>query len=92
MLVAAVLINRELIYFVRLWLGQELNALTKKYIIATQSILQAHWFFVNGGVTLRKIYQSIGMSTEMFCRKDRKFGIDGEFLEVFVSRKSGYNE
>jgi len=33
------------------------------------------------------IYRSSGMSTATYCTVDRKLGIDGEFLEVFVSRK-----
>lgn len=33
------------------------------------------------------IYRSSGMSTATYRTVDRKYGIDGEFLEVFVSRK-----
>jgi SAM-dependent methyltransferase len=34
------------------------------------------------------IYAKSGMSTTIYLEKDRKKGIDGEFLEVFISRKS----
>jgi SAM-dependent methyltransferase len=34
------------------------------------------------------IYTSSGMSTIIYREKDRSKGIDGEFLEVFISRKS----
>jgi len=33
------------------------------------------------------IFRSSGMSTSTYRTVDRKYGIDGEFLEVFVSRK-----
>jgi SAM-dependent methyltransferase len=34
------------------------------------------------------IYINSGMSTTIYREKDRSKGIDGEFLEVFISRKS----
>lgn len=33
------------------------------------------------------IYQCSGLTTTIYCIKDRNMGIDGEYLEVFVSRK-----
>ncbi len=35
------------------------------------------------------ISASCGMMTEIFSLKDSRLGIDGEFLEVFLSRKAG---
>jgi hypothetical protein len=34
------------------------------------------------------IYANSGMFTTIYREKDRNKGIDGEFLEVFISRKS----
>ncbi|MDI6896837.1 MAG: class I SAM-dependent methyltransferase [Methanocella conradii] len=40
------------------------------------------------GLDLPKlIFESSGLYTTIFCIRDRSLGIDGEFLEVFVSRK-----
>jgi hypothetical protein len=33
------------------------------------------------------IFAASGMSTIIHLEKDRHFGLDGEFLEVFISRK-----
>jgi len=33
------------------------------------------------------IFSSSGMSTTVYLVKDRKFGLDGEFLDVFISKK-----
>lgn len=35
------------------------------------------------------IYKHGGMSTQVYLEIDRKKGLDGEFLEVFISRKEG---
>ncbi len=34
------------------------------------------------------IYKSSGMTTAIYVVRDRNLGIDGEFLEIFVSRKN----
>jgi SAM-dependent methyltransferase len=34
------------------------------------------------------VYANSGMSTTVYLAKDRTMGLDGEFLEVFISRKS----
>jgi len=34
-----------------------------------------------------KIHQFSGMMTTIFVERNRYFGLDGEFLEVFASRK-----
>lgn len=35
------------------------------------------------------IYKSSGMSTIVYLQKDKRKGLDGDFLEIFISRKSG---
>lgn len=50
-----------------------------------RSLVVTEW----GNDICERIYSACGMSTTIFRIKDRKQGLDGEFLEVFVSRKQG---
>jgi SAM-dependent methyltransferase len=50
----------------------------------------------NGSLVIREwgddiveyVREVSGLVTERYCRTDRRFGLDGEFLDVLVSRKS----
>jgi SAM-dependent methyltransferase len=35
-----------------------------------------------------KVFQYSGMTTTIYVERNRQFGLDGKFLEVFISRKS----